>query len=164
MSREKVRDRGTKSSNLTVSSWKVLRRKSLNLHQQIGEKICKKSGFCFLDFRPDPPCLFRDLKNPLGHPARRSGIFQIPSGLGGIWAKIPQQNRNFLFKFPQKRTYQRAKYGTAHPCPTPTSRYKIPSPFLQENLPLNILVIGVGVPGYDTPSPTIFYALTLNAI
>ena len=52
----------------------------------------------FMDFRPDPPRPFGDFKNPLGHPAGPSGIFKIPSGLGGIWAKIPSKNQNFLYK------------------------------------------------------------------
>ena len=48
-----------------------------------------------MDFPPDPPRPFGDLKNPLGHPAGPSGIFEIPSGLGGIWAKIPSTKSEF---------------------------------------------------------------------
>ena len=58
-----------------------------------------KIRILFRRFSPDPPRPFGDLKNPLGHPAGPSGIFQIPSGLGGIWAKIPSTKSEFCTYF-----------------------------------------------------------------
>ena len=44
---------------------------------------------------PRSPSARRGFQKPLGHPAGPSGIFQIPSGLGGIWAKIPSTKSEF---------------------------------------------------------------------
>ena len=50
-------------------------------------------------FCPDPHRPFGDFENPLGQHAVTSGIFKIPSGLQGIWGKIPSQKSEFLYKF-----------------------------------------------------------------
>ena len=58
----------------------------------------------FMDFRPDPPRPFGGFKNPLENPAGPSGIFKIPSGLGGIWAKIPSTKSEFSIQINFGRT------------------------------------------------------------
>ena len=82
-----------------------------------------------MDFRPDPPCPFGDLKNPLGHLAGPSGpplrppfgasrltslrpplrptepawcprgFFKSPNGRGGSGRKSMIQNQNFVYIF-----------------------------------------------------------------
>ena len=43
-------------------------------------------------------------RRALGPPLRPSGIFQIPSGLGGIWAKIPSTKSEFSIQINFGRT------------------------------------------------------------
>ena len=57
--------------------------------------ICTKFGFLIGDFPQIPIRPFGDFENPLGQHAVPSGIFKIPSGLRGIWVKIPLQKTEF---------------------------------------------------------------------
>ena len=53
-------------------------------------------------FSPDPHRPFGDFENPLRQHAVPSGIFKIPSGLRGIWGKIPSQKSEFSIQIPKR--------------------------------------------------------------
>ena len=63
------------------------------------KNMYRKFGFCWGDFRPDPPESGGDLKNPRGPGGVPEGIFQIPERTRGIWRKSPKQNPNFVHIF-----------------------------------------------------------------
>ena len=50
-------------------------------------------------FSARSPSPIGDFENPLVQHAVPSGIFKIPSGLQGIWAKIPSEKPEFLIVF-----------------------------------------------------------------